>query len=262
MKPCYSDSQKLGGKPRPFRADMPRQSSITLLKMHKASAIWIPQLCKGMAAILQWRAAPGAARHPGKRQPPAQWHQSLGIPWERRHFLQPRTTFPGKVLPSETSPLQKDNVTHHCKILSLLAEGPSLHEQWVPKYPPSGTCMGNSEPTYPPFLFSKGYTLNFKCFKKWYPLILASGLWRHWPWGFMGSTTLFYITICSSAFQEWTGYCDWWPCCQIHIFKCWTQRHHLEPIPTLCQKVFLPPGGWQQFCLMPVSRALFLMTCF
>lgn len=46
----------------------------------------------------------------------------------------------------------------------------------VPTPLPSGTWMGNSYPTYPPFPFSKGYTLNFKSFKRdtlWYSLVVC-----------------------------------------------------------------------------------------
>lgn len=149
---------------------------------------------------------------------------------------------------------------HHCK--KHKSAGRKHLTAWAvsTNQPPPGTQMGNSCPTYPPFPFSKGFTLSF--LKKRYPLILATGLWSHWSWRFMGNTALFYITICPSAHYEWTGHCDWWPCCQIRIFKCWTQRHHLELILTLCQKVFLPPGWWQQFCLMPMTRVLFLRNTY
>lgn len=94
MKLCYSDTQKLGEKPLPFTADMPRQSSLTLLKMHKASAIWTAQLCKGMAAFLQWRAASGCSKISWGKAAPSPATLVLGDALGKKAFSAAKDHFP------------------------------------------------------------------------------------------------------------------------------------------------------------------------
>lgn len=168
MKLCHSDLQKLGEKPLPFMADMPRQFiSHTVQNGQGIYNLNNPAL-QGDGCLPAVEHCPWCSKIPwekatrGEGSPQPSDTNPWGCPGKGAVFCSQRQLPLGRsclqVPPSSKKTMQPS--LYHCKKHKPACRR-HLTASGITKVPPSGTWTGNSYLTYAPLAFSKGYTLNF-----------------------------------------------------------------------------------------------------